>query len=516
MKSYIGKQVIREQLPEILYDESRFTLGIPDAVYFPQTVSDVRDVVLDAQRSKIPITVIGGKTGIAGGSVPIDGCVALCMSDMNRIVRVSRGDGGNYELCSEPGVTIENIAAFLADPGAWPSPVDGTAIITPGGLFYPPDPTETTAQLGGTIATNASGARSFRFGPTRAHVLELRIVLANGETLLLRRGAFREKNGLLTAETEQGNCISVRKPLYRSPAVKNASGYFSAPDMDLIDLFIGSEGTLGVFAQCTVRLMVQPRFSAGLTFFPDRKAAFGAAAFLRAEPMVSAIEYFDQTALAFLEAARKELPFDLPLLPNDRRNAVYWEYIESEGVPFDDQMDKWETAFAGFGSSFEHTWSGFEPKEIERLKAIRHAVPEAVNSAVARYKRDCPGIRKISTDTALPAPAFERVFKACMEKIAASQLLHAVFGHLGDFHLHANLVPQSEAELDKAKRLYDDLMRITVANGGTVSAEHGIGKLKVKYLQMMYGDAAIEEMRAIKSSLDPLWLINRGTLLEYK
>lgn len=516
MKSYLGKQTIREKLPEILYDESRFTLGIPDAVYFPQTVSEVRDIVLDAHRSKIPITIIGGKTGIAGGSVPIDGCVAVCLSDMNNIIRVSHGGGGNYELCCEPGVTIEKITAFLADPAAWPVPVDDAALITPGSLFYPPDPTETTAQLGGTIATNASGARSFRFGPTRQHVLELRIVLANGDTLLLKRGACREKNGVFTAEAEQGNKITIRKPSYRSPAVKNASGYFSTPDMDLIDLFIGSEGTLGIFVQCTMRLMPRPRFAAGLSFFPDRKAAFGAAAFLRNQEPVSAIEYFDESALSFLESARRELAFDIPEFPAGRRNAVYWEYLDTDSAPFEGQMDKWEGALSGFGSSFEHTWSGFEAREIEQLRAIRHAVPEAVNSAVARYKRDCPGIRKISTDTALPSHAFERVFEACIAKIAGSQLSYAVFGHLGDFHLHMNVVPRSEAELDKAKRLYDDLMRITVANGGTVSAEHGIGKLKTKYLRMMYGDEAVEEMRAIKSSLDPLWLINRGTLLEYQ
>ena len=227
---------------------------------------------------------------------------------------------------------LRQIAAFLADPGAWPVPVDGAAFITASTLFYPPDPTETTAQLGGTIATNASGARSFRFGPTRQHVLELQIVLADGDTLVLRRGICREKNGIFTAKTEQGNVITIPKPSYRSPAVKNASGYFSSPGMDLIDLFIGSEGTLGILAKCTVRLMAQPSFAAGLTFFPDRNAAFGAAAFLRAEPMVSAIEYFDHTALAFLETARKELPFDLPAFPGNRRNAVYWEYLESENA----------------------------------------------------------------------------------------------------------------------------------------------------------------------------------------
>jgi D-lactate dehydrogenase (cytochrome) len=515
MKTISGRQTIAETLPDLLHDESRFTSGIPDAVYFPRTALDVRQAVLDARRNAQPITVIGGKTGITGGSVPIDGCIAICFSDMDRIHRVSREDDGSLVLHCDPGVTLAKLSEFLRDPQAWPAPVEGSALLGADQWLYAPDPTESTAQLGGTVATNASGARSFRFGATRAHVVRLSCVLASGETLELARGGCKARGGVLRATTDQNTALAVPVPSYRYPAVKNACGYYAAPDMDLIDLFIGSEGTLGIFTGVGVRLVKNPRFAAGLSFFPDRNAAFGAAAFLRAIARVSAIEYFDHTALRFLELSASELSFRVPQLPPDKRYAVYWEYMEAPGEAFDSRMDAWEAMLVSHGSSFESTWSGFDRNEIELLKAIRHAIPEAVNSAIARRKRDCADIRKISTDTALPAPVFEKEFGEYIDAITGSGLEHAVFGHLGDFHLHINLVPRNAGELAKAKELYEKMMDSTILHGGTVSAEHGIGKLKTAYLGRMFGQDAVEEMKRIKTAFDPQWLLNRGNLFEY-
>jgi D-lactate dehydrogenase (cytochrome) len=285
--------------------------------------------------------------------------------------------------------------------------------------------------------------------------------------------------------------------------------------MDLTDLFIGSEGTLGIFSSIGVRLMQKPEFAAGLSFFPSRNAAFGFASFLRGQPPVLSIEYFDQSALAFLESKKKDLPFDLPETAPDKQNAVYWEYREENSGQFEAQMDKWEESLKEHGSSFENTWSGFEPKETEKLKAIRHGIPEAINSVIARYKRDFPVLRKVSTDTALPSREFDRVFSWSVGNIAASGLEYAVFGHLGDYHLHINIVPRNLQEFTQAKKLYEDLMSNAISAGGTVSGEHGIGKLKTVFLKMMYGEKAIAEMTAIKTAFDPDWLLNRGNLFDY-
>jgi D-lactate dehydrogenase (cytochrome) len=515
MKSYIGRKIIQEAAPELLYDESRFTLGIPEKVFFPQNLGDLLAVVRDCSRDKTPITVIGGKTGIAGGSVPTDGCTAICFSEMNRILSVAKTPDGIPVLLCEPGITLEKISTFLENPNTWPYPVTGIGLLDGKQWFYPPDPTEMTAQLGGTVATNASGARSFRFGPTRAYVESLSLVFANGDTLTFRRGDCKERNGVFSVTTDQGRAFAVNAPAYRITAIKNASGYYASDNMDLIDLFIGSEGTLGIFSTVGVRLAPKPAFAAGLSFFPSRNAAFGFASFLRGQKRVLAIEYFDESALLFLESAKKDLPFDLPEIAPAKKNAVYWEYWEENSGQFEEQMDKWEESLAEHGSSFENTWSGFEPKETERLKAIRHGIPEAINSAIARYKRECPDIRKISTDTALPAQEFDGVFDWSIEKVTASGLEHAVFGHLGDYHLHINLIPRNSKELTKAKDLYRELMSRAVSAGGTVSAEHGIGKLKTAYLKAMYGEKTIAEMMAIKAVFDPDWLLNRGNLFDY-
>jgi len=514
MKFYEGKNAIRELLPEILHDESRLTSGIPDAVYFPQTVSDVREAVLAANRANKHIALIGGKTGVAGGSVPTDGCVALCFSDMNRIHSVAPRESGPLLTC-DPGVTLAAIETFLQNPSSQSGSVAGSDLAEPGKWLYAPDPTESSAQLGGTIATNASGARSLLFGSTRKHVLELLIVFANGDTLTIRRGDYRETNGVFVFGTDQGTKFTIRKPTYPAPSTKNSSGYFVSDNMDLIDLFVGSEGTLGIIARCSIGLIPLPHLISGLSFFPNRASAFGAAAFLRKEGRVCAVEYFDKSALGLLEMSRNSLPFDLPEFPSDKRNAVYWEYIDDAEQPFDDKLDLWEDMLTRNESSFESTWSGSTPSEIDRLKSLRHAVPEAINSAIARYKQEFPDIRKVSTDTALPASAFERVFEEYVRHIGASGLEFAVFGHLGDYHLHINLIPHTSEQLTAAKQLYQTLMQMTVACGGSVSAEHGIGKLKTRYLRMMYGDDARAEMMALKSALDPLWMLNRGTMFEY-
>jgi D-lactate dehydrogenase (cytochrome) len=152
---------------------------------------------------------------------------------------------------------------------------------------------------------------------------------------------------------------------------------------------------------------------------------------------------------------------------------------------------------------------------MSQLKAFRHCVPEAINNAVARYKQSSPDIRKVSTDTALPETVFEKTIDSFLQTIKSTGIEHAVFGHLGDFHLHINLIPHTAQEYGLAKKTYDELMRMTISAQGTVSAEHGIGKLKVNYLAAMYGQQAIAEMKRIKSIFDPQWILNRGTLFAY-
>jgi D-lactate dehydrogenase (cytochrome) len=514
MKHLIGKTIIREQLSDLLTDESRCSGGIPEEVFFPESRDDVIKALETARARQLPLTIIGGRTGITGGAVPVDGCVAVSFSSMKKIRAVIKDPAENPCLVCDPGIMLSEIEVFLQDPGAWPEKVPGAELLDGVRFFYPPDPTEMTAQLGGTVATNASGARSFRFGPTRDHVQSLSVVLASGQTATISRGTCFPVDNEFVFKTDQGSVIRIAAPSYQSKAIKNASGYYARPGMDLIDLLIGSEGTLCVFSAVTIKLCKAQEFLSGLSFFPSREMAFDFAEFLRSQPQVAAIEYFDSSALQFLAAHRRQSANEVPSFPAGKNSGILWEYTEGEPVRFEEVMETWENELARCGSSFDETWSGFDDKGLKQLKVFRHELPEQINAEIARNKTIYPSIRKISTDAAVPEDSFRPALSAQIERIEKSSLPYVAFGHLGACHLHINLLPRNDTELSEALSAYHDVMAIAIENGGTVSAEHGIGKLKKAYLKMMYGDTTIEEMKAIKKAFDPEGMLNPGNLFD--
>jgi D-lactate dehydrogenase (cytochrome) len=312
--------------------------------------------------------------------------------------------------------------------------------------------------------------------------------------------------------TEAGNTIVLPAMGYASPPIKNAAGYYCAPGMDAIDLFIGSEGTLGIFAKIKIHLQAARPICAGLSFFESRDGAFAFADFLRNQQQVAAIEYFDGTALSFIAENKDAISLKLPEMPAGARAAVYWEYRENEAQEFEENMDTWEEILLENGSSFENTWSGFEAQEMERLKTFRHSVPELINLQIARNRQNAAGIRKVGTDAAVASSHFRTFFSYSIKQIENAGLSCVIFGHLGDCHLHFNIIPHDEKQMNAALEAYSAIMRKAVERGGTVSAEHGIGKLKTQYLTLMYGERAVEEMKKIKSVLDPGWLLNRGNV----
>jgi D-lactate dehydrogenase (cytochrome) len=433
---------------------------------------------------------------------------------MNRILEVEPKGNGGLVLTCQPGATLQEIACFLEAPEKRPFPLEGKEILAPGAWFYPPDPTEMTAQLGGTVATNASGSRSYYFGPTRSNVDALSLVFASGDTMTLRRGEHPAENGVFMFTTDQGATLSFPVPAYQSPAIKNASGYYSKKGMDLIDLFIGSEGTLAIFTEISVRLLKTPQFAAGLSFFPGLREAFAFAGFLRDEENIAAIEYFDESALSFVRNHPTTGPDKIPAYPHDKNCAVYWEFMETAALPFENRLDKWEIALSASGSSMDATWSGFDKKEMEFLRRFRHLVPESINTAIAGYKRECPTIRKISTDAAFPNDVFLAATEKYISHAKSARLEYALFGHLGDFHLHLNLLPRNAVEFERALVVYEKTMDLAIECKGTISAEHGIGKIKRSYLVKMYGEHIMKEMMRVKSEFDPQWLLNPGNLFE--
>jgi D-lactate dehydrogenase (cytochrome) len=291
--------------------------------------------------------------------------------------------------------------------------------------------------------------------------------------------------------------------------------------MDLLDLVIGSEGTLGVITELELRLSRRPaRIWALLAFFPEEPAALR---FMQAArdglggQKPAALEFFDRLSLRLLAGQKRSNPAlaELPEVP-DRAAALYVEY-HAEREPTEDESERELAAVAEtlerFGSDTGQAWSAEGPRELERLKIFRHALPEAVNLAIDRRHRESPGIIKLGTDMAVPAEALEPTLAIYHQDLEAGGFEHVLYGHIGDNHLHVNIIPRSEEEYRRGRKLVERWAEQVVAAGGTVSAEHGVGKLKVELLRKMYGSDSIAEMRRLIELFNPGRRLNRGNMI---
>jgi D-lactate dehydrogenase (cytochrome) len=504
---------------DFLRDESRKT-GRADAIVFPVSEQDVLDVLARARSQKLAVTLQGGRTGITAGAVP-DGGLVINLSRMKCLTGLRHDTASDtFHLSVQPGVLLADLRLAVAkkefSTDGWSAGALSTLerFKAAGRYFFPPDPTETTASVGGMVACNASGARTFRYGPTRKYISGLRVILANGSIVALRRGEHRIAGREFSLGPLQGTL-----PRYTMPAVKNASGYFAADNMDLVDLFIGSEGTLGVVTEAELVLLPGPVFEWGVTaFLPDAARAVEFVRRVRGEPdtLPVAIEFFDVHALDLLSRQRKvHAAFaELPEPPAGSACAVYMEFHGDDEDRLMVAIETLSGLIVACGGNEGATWTAMEPREMKRLHDFRHAIPEAVNLLIDERRKAEPGIAKLGTDMAVPDERLEDVMALYRRALGASGLEYVMFGHIGDNHIHVNILPRNLDEYETGQRLYLDWAREIIGMGGTVSAEHGIGKLKVALLREMYGDTGVEEMKAVKRVFDPEWRLNRGNLFD--
>jgi D-lactate dehydrogenase (cytochrome) len=380
------------------------------------------------------------------------------------------------------------------------------------GLLFPPDPTERGCFLGGNVATNASGSRTFKYGPTRNYIERLKVVLANGEVLDVRRGETRAKDRHLSVPLSQG-ILEVDLPGYELPRTrKNATGYFVAPDMDLIDLFIGSEGTLGVVVEIEVRLLPKPLgLLSGVVFFVSEVDVLSfveqarqlslehRAARNSARLDARALEFFDKESLNFLRQ-------NYPNVPNEAVGAIFFEH-ETTPATEDSLMADWMEIVEGHQAMSDSWFATNEPDQV-RLREFRHQLPVLMNEWFAKYRQ-----RKVSTDMAVPDEAFAGMFELYQSKLRTSGLRYTIFRHIGDSHVHVNILPRDNGEGARARELYVEFLKHAASVGGTLSAEHGVGKLKRDYLKLFYTDAHLREMAAIKRAFDPNGILGRGNII---
>ena len=507
MKIILSNEIA--EFPDYLTDESRLAINHSEieCIAWPENENDVLDALEKARENCWPVTVSAARTGIVGAAAPLCGGMIISMEKMQEIGEPKLdGKSGDWFLNVLPGALLCDIEKRLAT----------TKNST---LFYPPDPTEMSATIGGTVATNASGARTFKYGATRDFVRRLRIALVDGNVLEIKRGEFlADADGLISfSVNEKDYKISV--PSYSMPKTKNCAGYFAENGMDLIDLFIGSEGTLGVITEVEIKIREQKNDRLSLlSFFKTEKNSLDFVKSVRDENGknsfdVEAIEFFGKNALKLLNERREAGGTEIHEFPESDA-AIYYELSFAE-ENLEEIYEKLEEMLQNVNSSTDTSWAGMDAEETEKLKEFRHAVPETINQIIGERKREIPKLHKIGTDLAVPDENFKTIFKFYRETLNAAGLQYAIFGHIGNNHLHVNMMPETEDELVEAKKYYKLFAEKAVELSGTVSAEHGIGKLKKEFLKVLYGEKGIEEMKAVKKVLDTEFILGKNTLLDF-
>ncbi len=460
-------------------------IGSVEKVFLPESVEEISPLVKELYTKDTPFTISAARTGLTGGGVPHSGEL-ISTERLDKIITI---DLINKTALLEPGVRLQTFHDELKQHN----------------LMYPSNPTETWSTIGGNVANNASGAKTFKYGATRNFVNYLEIVLPDGDELHLNRGACFANGNEAELTTVSGNKIKFNIPNIRIPkSTKNAAGYYLRPDMDLIDLFIGSEGTLGVVKLIGLDLLHQSEeVLSAIVFFDDYNNLLNFAEYLRNDnprqlkPRL--IEYFDQNSLKLLSEHHSDLP-------SDALGAVWVEFETNTVMLEDDTLSLYELTLE-HTDLVDMTWVAMTDKEREKITKFRHDLPLAVNELLTKY-----GQQKIYTDTAVPASSFRLYYNEMYLRLNTMGIDYVVFGHLGDCHLHANLFVKSEEDKVKAEEFYHYMMKLAVELDGTISAEHGIGKIKRPYMKYMFSDEEIEGMQNVKKAFDPKSLLALDTL----
>ena len=438
---------------------------LPDAVARPGSAAEVAAVVREAAAAGTAVTAAGAQTSTTGASITDRG-VILSLGKMARVLDVDPARG---VIRAEAGALLGDVKRAAAAEG----------------LLLAPDPTsEDWSTVGGAVACNASGARSLRYGATRPHVAALTVVTAAGETLELRRPGLE----------------------------KNTAGYEFAHDP--VDWFVGSEGTLGVITEVEFRLLPLPRQVVGLAVpFPTEADALAFVVAARESTAVRArcLEFLDGGALEIAREAEGSGTWAA-----DARALVYAEDADrgadDPAADAEPPLDAWLALAEAHGALDAEIRVYDSDAAVREARRLRHAVPATMNERGDR--RRALGGRKVSTDWAVPYRRLHEAIAGARAVADARGVEQAVtFGHAGNGHPHQNFIADDADELRRIERVVEETLGLVLSMGGTVSAEHGIGKLKRRWLPLQLGPLQLGAMRALKRELDPLGILAPGNVL---
>jgi D-lactate dehydrogenase (cytochrome) len=415
----------------------------PDAVVFPQTTADVQQIVRLCARERVPVIGFGTGTSLEGQVNAPRGGICLDFRDMNRVLTVHAED---LDCVVEPGITRKQLNEHLRDQG----------------VFFPIDP-GADASLGGMAATRASGTNAVRYGTMKDNVLALKVVLANGE--------------VMTTATR---------------AKKSSSGY------DLTRLIVGSEGTLGIITELTLRLAGIPEsIASGVCPFPSVEAACNATiATIQTGIPVARIELLDALQVRACNLYSKLALAETPML--------FVEFHGTEASVAEQSQRFGEIAQEFGGGPFD--WAT-KAEDRTRLWQARH-------DSYWAQRGLRPGAEALATDVCVPLSRLAECLTETQRDIAENNLLAPIVGHVGDGNFHVGLLVDrdNEEEVARVDAFLERLVARALAMGGTCTGEHGVGQGKMKYLAAEHGEPALQAMRAIKRALDPLDIMNPGKI----
>ena len=419
----------------------------PRCVVFPKTADEVAAVLRIATAQRVPVVTRGSGTGLSGGSLPVPNCIVLCLVQMDRVLEL---DEKNLTVLVEAGVVTQKIAE-LAD-----------AV----GLLYPPDPgSMKISTIGGNVAENSGGLRGLKYGVTRDYVMGMEVVLADGRIVWLG-----------------------------SQCVKDVAGY------SMKDLFIGSEGTLGIITKVLLKLVPKPQAKKTLlaTFARMDAAAETVSAIIAAKIIPCTLEFLDKVTIKCVEEyAHIGLPLDaeaLLLMETDGHPAV----VEEEALRME-QIAR------------QH---GADSVTVARSAEEAAKLATARRSAFSALARVSP--TTILEDATVPRSELAKMIRFIQEVGARHQLRIATFGHMGDGNLHPTFLTdeRNAEEMERVEHAMQEIFDFAIELGGTITGEHGVGVAKKKFLPGAIGDASLGLMRQLKRTLDPDNRLNPGKIFD--
>jgi FAD/FMN-containing dehydrogenase len=442
--------------------------GDPDVVLRPRDVGDLKDIVGLCNRDNIPLTVCGSRTSMAGSAAALSGAL-VATEKIDKFINIT-DDGKILTATAEAGMPLIDFKNHLEEKG----------------YFYPQHPTSVNdALLGATVATNATGDDTYKYGPTRRWVRRIKLLLTSGEEIQLERPADDQV-------TE----------------IKSKGGYLmTGPE---IDRFIGSEGTLGIITEVTVDILreVPNYYSLFIPFPSNMEAMTFINGIIKSKTLTPrSLEYADNTGL---EVMRTHGTF--PKLPDDASAIVYCNQEYNNGE-LEASVSIWLNTLEQHSldqSLIDAAIVAVSKKEKEEMLSWRHQIPTWINETYRKLETSGGG--KVGGDWWVPQPKMLEMMEWFYKISAECGIPHIAYAHLGNGHPHTNYFTKNSDERKKAKKLVMEASKKAVAYGGGVAGEHGIGKVKRYLMPVQYSQKVIDEMCALKTHYDPNWILGQGNI----